>query len=570
MICALTAAAALIAAAKAAPPPSSSAPPSLAVVFRVAPPASDDASLAAADVALRAPEEIGEPIRALRGHPHAHLAFAIEPAYLSALDRAASGDTALSGATRNAAPSGEQTIALLGILSRHRPLEPAVARSRAGSQYLTFATAAANVTRGQSSLTFSAQDLVNFAATDAAVVMSETGMPQPESFSPPAATLRALAAADKSVADELRADVRSGAVEIVATPDDEPVLPLLIDAGGKSTSDARIVNLAAATDAGKVTTAALRSVAAFARPASGLGIGFYSPFGAYDDATGPIVKSAGAAYALFSDRVVRGSGSGSQNGVEETAASSLRAYSLTVDRNVTLPVLFWSEDSSAAVQTAIGATGAMSQQLRAVASQAAQRVRGASSILVLRIDAEGPWSQRSDARAVIERFVGTIAAGSAGPATTPGLFLHAHPATASAYGYPAAAESGSLQLWMGSVDQASLWRALAAARTAAGGDSAIDKPKVRPLLVAAESGVWFASLGDPMSGVAASRLAAFRALIAAIYRAVDAKVPANIAPVKATPATPSPTPTAGGSPGPVPSPGSSSLPIPNPKPSSQP
>ena len=561
----------MLAAAKTATSASAYVPPSLAVIFHVSPPASDDPSLAADDVALRAPEEIGEPIRALRGHPHAHLTFAIDPAYLAALDRAATGDTALAGAARGApAPSAQQAIEMLEILARHRPLDAAAARSRAGSQYVTFATAAANAARGDRSVSFSAQDFANFAASDAAVVLTETGMPQPESFSPPSAVLRALTAADKAVADELRADVRSGAVELVATPDDEPVLPLIIDAGGKSATDARIINLAARTDAGKVITAALRASSSFARPASGLGLGFYSPYGAYDDATGPIIKNAGAAYALFSDRVVRGSGTGSQSGVDEAAAASLHAYALTVDRNVSLPVLFWSEDGSSAVQTAIGAAGAMSQQLFAVAKQAAQRAHGASALLVLRIDADGPWSQRSDARAVIERFVGTIAAGSAGASTTPAEFLRAHPAKASAYGYPAAAESGSLALWMGSVDQASLWRALAAARTAAGGDTAIDKPKVRPLLVAAESGVWFESLGDPMGSVASRRLATFRALIAAIYRAVDMKAPDKIAPVKADTAGSSPAPSSAGGAGPLPSPGSSSLPMPNSKPSSRP
>lgn len=569
MICALTAAVAIIAAAKPATAAgSSSSAPSLAVVFHVAPPASDDAALAAADVALRAPEEIGEPIRALRGRPHGHLTFAIDPAYLAALDRASNGDTALASSSGAPALSRQQSIELLAILARHRPLDAGVARSPAGAQYLTLATAAANAARGDRSLAFSASDLANFAASDATVVLSETGTPKPESFSPPSSVIRALAAADKTVADELRADVHSGAVELVATPDDEPVLPLIIDAGGKSATDARIINLAAGTDAGKVTTAALRASAAFAHPPSRLGVGFYSPFGAYDDATGPIIKNAGAAYALFSDRVVRGSGTGSQSGVDEAAASSLHAYSLTVDRDVTLPVLFWSEDGSAAVQTAIGATGAMAQQLLAVADQAAQRAHGASAILVVRVDAEGPWSQRSDARAVIERFVGTIAGGSAGASTTPAQFLRAHPAKASAYGYPAAAESGSLGLWMGSVDQASLWRALAAARTAAGGDAAIDKPKVRPLLVAAESGVWFESLGDPMGSVLSSRLADFRALIAAIYRAVDAKVPDKIAPIKADMAGPSPTPMSSG--GPSPAPGTTPLPIPHPKTSPRP
>src|SRR5579862_7016988 len=120
-----------VVAAASTPPPK---PPALAVVFHVAPPASDDPSLAAADVALRAPEELGELLAALHRHPGAHLSLAVAPAYLAALDRAAKGDTALSSAATRGADSQ-----LLAILERHRPLDPAAARGATGAQYLAFA-----------------------------------------------------------------------------------------------------------------------------------------------------------------------------------------------------------------------------------------------------------------------------------------------------------------------------------------------------------------------------------------------------------------------------------------------
>lgn len=537
-------------------------------MFHVASPVSADASLAAADVGLRAPEEIGEPLRALRGRARGHLTFAIDPAYLAALDKAAAGESALTSAARDAsALTGSRATTLLAILARHRPLDKSTSQSSAGARYLTLATAAANASNGDHAVSFSRQDLADFAATDAAVTLAASGMPAPSSSSD-ADAVQALAAADKAVADELRADVRSGAVEIAALPDGEPVLPLIIDAGGKSATDARIVDLGAGSDAGRSTIDALHASMSFAKPPAGDGVGLYSPYGAYDDAVGPIVKSAGASYALFSDRVVQGEGgTGSESIMDESDAASLRAYALTVDKGVTLPVLFWNEDGSENVQTAIGASTAMAEQLATVANEAAQRARGGSSILVLRIDSEGPWSQRSDARDVVSRFVAEIASGDAGASTTPGQFVHAHPPTSSAYGYPAAAESGSLGLWMGTPDQASLWRALASARTAAGGDAAMSKPKVRPLLVEAESGIWFESLGDPMNGEVTQRLDRFRSIIADIYRAVGLKPPDSIAPVKLG-GSPSPTPAPTATP--AIRPGQTSQPPPTPKPSSAP
>src|SRR5207253_9508008 len=79
-----------------------SAKPAFALIVHLRAPASSDLSLAAADVALRAPEEIGDALNAMRMHPGARLSFAICPAYLGALERAAAGDTALASAASGA------------------------------------------------------------------------------------------------------------------------------------------------------------------------------------------------------------------------------------------------------------------------------------------------------------------------------------------------------------------------------------------------------------------------------------------------------------------------------------
>lgn len=521
-----------------APPPSK---PAIAVVFHISPPGSNDADLAAADVALRAPEELGEPLRAMRGHAGARLAFAVDSQYLAALDRAGAGNTALSAlASGSASAFGPQSAPLLKILARHRPLDSGLSRSPAGSRYLTLATAAANELNGDRSVPFTSRDLADFAGVDAQVALDESGIgPMPSDEQPSAAAVAALARADKSIEDELKADVRSGAVELIATPQDGPVLPLLVDAGGKSTADPQIVAVGAKSDAQWLSNDAVRGISAFAQRRSG--IGFYSPYGAYDDATGVVVQNSGAAYALFSDRVVRGmGGEGTEAGLDAASAASLHPYALTVAKGITLPVLFWREAESDDLQSISGSDSAMSQRLQTLANE--MTLRGSASpqrVFVLRVETQGPWSQRPDARTVVARFVATIASGRAGSPTTPGTFLHAHPPKATAYGYPPAAESGSFALWMGSADQTSLWNALVAARKAAGGDAAFDRPQVRPLLIEAEAGQWYSSVTTPLpNGALADRLDAFRALIANIYRAAGAVPPAVIAPLKLPPPAP--------------------------------
>jgi len=306
-------------------------------------------------------------------------------------------------------------------------------------------------------------------------------------------------------------------------------------------------------------TNALRSVCASASNAS---CGFYSPFGAYDDDTGAIVQAAGAAFALFSDRVVHGTGGqGTEEGMDTGRAAALHAYALAVAKDTTLPTLFWDQALSDELDTLGGTDTAMGESLISAARQAtaADANDPYAHVLIVRLNSEGYWAQRPDARLVTDRLLDTIASGRAGRATTIAEFLRAHPAQAPAYGFPPNSELGSFAYWMGTPNQASMWRALAAARSAAGGDAMLDHPSIRDLVFSAEAAKWYSVLDLPESaGEQQSQLTAFRALIASIYRAAGAKPPEDIAPIRAptpppAPIKPSPAPSSSPSPSPTPS-----------------
>jgi hypothetical protein len=525
-----------------APPP----PVALAVVLHVAPPASDDPALAAADVALRAPEELGEPLRATRGRAGAQLSFALDPSYLAALRRAANGDSALRDLVAGKALPGGDAAPVLSLLARHRPVGGALARTRAGSRYLTLATAARNGLSGNRSESFSRQDLADFAGVDAQTVLAATGFTPatPEVLSNEAA-VAGLERADKALLDDLEADVRAGSVELIATPDREPILPLLIDSGGRSTAELHIVEIGARADAEWLASDAVRQVCGAEGKKK---CGFYSPFGAYDDATGAVIESAGSAYALFSDRVVNGAGGqGTQSALEAARGAALHAYALIVSKGVTLPTIFWSEAVSDQLDTTLGSDTAPGEAILSQLRDAGASLSDAfPHLLLVRLESQGPWMQRPDARSTIDHFVNAIA-GSTAHATTPSAFLRAHPPTATAFGYPPNAESGSFALWMGSPNQASLWNALAAARRAAGGDAALARPSIRALLFAAEAGAWYSIPETPSStDSTGAQVEGFRSLIAAIYRAAGIEPPAVIAPLKLASPAPaaSPMPTA--------------------------
>jgi hypothetical protein len=567
----LIVAAGLVAAATPTPPPVPR-PPALSIVFHLAPPDSDDASLAAADVALRAPEEVGELLQAVRGRPGVHLSIAVTPSYLDALDRAAHGETALAAFARGAGIGhGAGATEALEILERHRPLDLATLKTAYGARYDALAATARGELEGDSASPPAAADVADFAGDDARVVLAASGLgPQPPASSSDAAGVTALAIADGAVEQGLRAAIRTGAVELIAIPDDEPVLPLLIDAGGKTIPDPRVIAVGARADAVWLSDDAQRRVRAFGSAPNG--VGFYSPYGAYDDATAAAIKGSGATFALFSDRILHGEGGqGTEAGLNAEAAASLEAYALTIDRGVTLSTLFWNESSSARLGATSGSTAAMGQRLAGIVADAAALAMDESPhILVLRLDGEGPWSQRPDARAVIDRLAATIASGHAGRSTTIGSFLRQQAPVTTAYGYSPASESGSFSLWLGSQNQSSLWRALGAARKAAGGDAVLSRPQSRALLFEAEAGRWFSLTSLPLPPqVIEQRLDVFRSLLTGLYRGAGATPPTNLAPVNLASPSPSPAPHPMGSATPTP-PTAAPTPAPSPAPAASP
>ncbi|HXW77302.1 MAG TPA: hypothetical protein VEJ20_07835, partial [Candidatus Eremiobacteraceae bacterium] len=282
--------------------------------------------------------------------------------------------------------------------------------------------------------------------------------------------------------------------------------------------------------------------------------GFFAPYGAYDDETGALIQAAGASFELYSDRVVLGAGgSGTQEGLDQSRAAALHAYALTVARGVTIPTVFWSEAASDAIASATSGAGAPAALLLASAKGAAAVATDEEAhILIVRLDMEDPWLQRPDAREAVEQLVAAAASGGAGRPATISAFVRAHPPSAPAYGFPPDSEVGSLDYWMGSPNQMSLWNALRLARVAAGGDAALTRPPVRSLLFAAETATWYSLFSQPQpSGALDQRLDQFRALIASIYAASGVAPPPNIAPVHLPSPAPSPATGASSTPKPL-------------------
>ena len=170
----------------------------------------------------------------------------------------------------------------------------------------------------------------------------------------PPANAALLRAADGVVRDAMDATasaardaVSRGAMEFVATPDRDPVLPLLVDSGGKTLADPSVLPLNAGADATALIDDALANIAPLddARPP-----GLLAPFGAYDDASAQLTAARGARFASYSDRVLQTSqAGGSVAALRAAQASTYLAYGLATGKTTTLPLLFWADDASRAL-----------------------------------------------------------------------------------------------------------------------------------------------------------------------------------------------------------------------------
>lgn len=512
-------------------------PLNVAVVWHVASSAYVDSSVQAAEFALTAPALLGAPLRALRAHSGARFAIAIDPDRLAALERAAAGESALADVMNGRFGAEDPRSAdMLRLLGRPPPSLARLANTWGGRRFDALAAAV-----GNKAARFSRHDIADFAGT-AAWLWIAAASPSARTASAlnkaqvhAGTALTELARADAIVLSQLKEEVARGALELVAVPANEPVLPLLVDSAGKSALDPNVVEVRAAADAGALVDEAIAAVKKFA---PGHAVGLYSPFGAYDDATAELLQRRHVGYALFTDRVVRNGGAGaSADSIAAADAAAFQAYSLRVSKSGALAALFWDQEDSVALSTTLPAwpARAMADHIRAAASIAlanSANIPGAH-ILVLSIDSDGAWARRADYADAVNGIAATLAAAPNIAAVTPSEFLRAHADAAAAYGFGASSSAGSFALWMGSTAQASLWSALVAARAAAGGDAALDRPAVRDPLLKAEGARWFEAPQLPQTAADTKRkLAEYRLLLAAVYRGAGKAVPGNLAQVK--------------------------------------
>lgn len=560
--------AALVCAVVASTSPSAATSPSgptratIIMLWATADPQSALADVQCLDVSLRAPFEIGAPARALRAHPGARFAVALSPSYARAI--ACAGDDPLGAASHaTGTHSDERTRDVLRLLATMPPLASTVA-AMPGARELATLTATAQHWLASPAQGGISTDVVRRATALNAIARSaNAGSDTARSLlERPPATAALLRAADgvirgalDAAAGAARDAVSRGALEFVATPDGDPILPLLVDSGGKTLADASVLPLNAAADATALIDDAIAGVA----PLDGSRTpGILAPFGAYDDASAQLTAARGARFAIYSDRVLQTSqAGGSVAALHAAQASTYLTYGLATGKTTTLPLLFWGDDASRALDAL--ATSLPPQAFAALMASDAVAAGATSSdgsprVLTLRVQMGAQWSQRPDAETVVERVA--IALARWGATATPSGYIATHRKLTSVYGFAAGSTLGSLDAFTARPNQTAMWAALAQARDAAGGDAALKTAAIRQPLLRAESGEWFLAPVLPLAQEQVTSLVdEFRAELRAVYAAANKPAPAVIAPmrmstpppVRASPNPASPAPAATGS-----------------------
>ncbi|HXM17375.1 MAG TPA: hypothetical protein VN934_01025 [Candidatus Tumulicola sp.] len=530
-------------------------PASVAVIWHISSAPYADASVRAAANALEAPGDLSPILRALQAHPRARFALAIDADALSALEMVRTGGTALSEVVAghwNAADARAPDLAR--ILTRLPVADKQLSDSPAFKRYAELAATVRHALDVETAPHVRANDLVELAglaalnrlATFGAIPSNSKLLRKSAMSRAEAASLVAqLSSADADALDVMKALAAQGQLEILADPAGEPILPVLVDNGGRTSLDPNFVQLGAFADAEYLVTDALR----WARKESpeGAAPGIFSPHGAYDDKTAALLVSRGAAFALFSDRVLASApAGGSLAAVTASDSAAFHAYAVQATSSRALPALFWSEDESIAISAlpSDSPPTAMGERMAIFAGKAAQSLGpAASALVVLRIDADGAWAQRADRAAVVDHLAAALSRAGV-DAVTPGQYMRARHLGVTAYGFAPSSDEGSLSAWTSDSNQQSMWSAIADARKAAGGDAALGSDATRTPLLQAEASHWYDSilLAQPKEQISAT-VAAFRKLVEQVYRAAGKTAPANIAPLVAASPTPAPTPS---------------------------
>lgn len=542
------------------------------LIWRVPAPQATSADVQPIEAGFVALGFIAPQLTALSRHPGAQLTLALDPIFIDSLQRAAAGSDALAGlASGTLLANDPRARQLLEAIAADVVPTSDLTSSVAARRFVADASAARLALMGDSAASFSHADDVDFTANALLLALQSGGYSAHEPgllarsslSSADLATLsKQFALACQDVIDRLRRAARSGVVELAALPAYEPILPLVIDAAGRNQRVPFTVALVAGTDASAAVDEGIAAVASL-DPAHG-STGVVSPNGAYDDETIALLQAHHARYAVFSDRVVKQNVGAAAASVADARTAAFRAYLMETTKTATIPMFFCSDVASTSIdsQPLRSLASTMADKMHQAIQNASEATRGEKApVIVLCLAGNGSILHRADRAAALDAIAALLAGANA---STPRAFLQANPPTADTYGYEAATDAGDFSLWMGSANQVSLWNALDAARSAAGGDSAVASTPVRDALLNAESGRWYLALAlaQPRYLTDAS-LAQFRDLIGRIYRAAGKPAPRSIAPVKlgvpspaasatptAAPATaaPKPTPTRAPSP----------------------
>jgi hypothetical protein len=561
LLSALACVVAISSAPAAAVSPASPTHATIIMLWTTADPRSLSADVRCLDVALRAPFEIGAPARALRAHPAARFAVALSPAYAHAIECA--GADPLGAASRATGMRADtRTRDVLRLLATMPPLAATETATPGARELATLTATVQRWLANPAQDRISTDDVRRAAALNAIARSANAGsaaahalLEQPP---PTAALVRAaddvVRSAMDATASATRDAVSRGALEFVATPDGDPVLPLLVDSGGKTLADPSVLPLNAAADATAMVDDAIAGIAPLDDARAP---GLLAPYGAYDDASAQLAAARGARFAIYSDRVLQTSqAGGSVAALRAAQASSYLFYGLAIGKTTTLPLLFWADDASRALDglaTSLPPQAFAARVTSDAAGAGATSTDGSPRVLTLRVQMGAQWAARPDAEVVVERVASALARW--GATATPSGYLGVHRRMTSTYGFAAGSTLGSLDAFTALPNQAAMWAALAQARDAAGGDAALKMAAIREPLLAAESGDWYLAPLLPLAqDLVNEHIDEFRADLRAVYAGANKPAPVVIAPmrmstpppVRASPNPASPAPAAPG------------------------
>jgi hypothetical protein len=517
---------------------------SVITIWRIPAPLAGDASVQAVEAGVIAVNFLAPQLAALSHHPGARVTLALDPIFVDALNNAALGKTALTAVAAGQVGAGDVKASdVLDVLSTDVAPASSIAVTPVGKRFISDASTARLALMGDPAARFSQSDDVDFAASAVLVTLTSSGYGRDQAAllkkdSLTGHDLQVLAAAFalacRDVLERMKKASASGAVELAALPAYEPIMPLIINAGGRRQHAPFTVSIGGIADVTYAVDRGMRAVRSL-DPSHG-DPGVLSPSGAYDDEAAVMLQEHRAAYGIFSERVVKANSGASAQSVSDVHAAAFRAYLLETSKTAKLPVFFCSDAMSASLdsQPPSAPSTAIADRLEDSAVAAlAIAPQDSPTVVVLCLNGIGPVLRRPDRAQVLEDLTATLAGGRSIASATPKGYLRAHAPTAQTYGYEPGTDVGGFDLWMGSANQLSMWTALADARKAAGGDAAVTNAAARDSLLRAESGLWYLTLALPQPRYLTDQsLARFRALIADLYHAAGQRVPANIAPVK--------------------------------------